>query len=238
MLLLAIDSSQEICSLALSKDSKLLYETHFEHHMSLLKRLMPNIFFVISESGYDVKDLSGIVCGLGPGSFTGSRIGITIAKTLAWSLNIPIVGISTLDVLAETLECDCSEYICPMVHARKGEVFWSFYKQNSDNRLTEYKADVIEDIAQHLKLSDEYSNCTILGSGAVRNYDLLKELLPNVRIHKSTNFTYPRGSKLLEMGEKRILANDFDNTLSITPLYVKKPTPVVRLETGEFKLKA
>ncbi|KKL06136.1 hypothetical protein LCGC14_2599040 [marine sediment metagenome] len=100
-------------------------------------RLMSAIDKMLKDASLTIKDLNGIAVSLGPGSFTGLRIGIATAKGLAQGLNIPVVGIPTLDGLAFNLSC-CQDLICPILDARKGEVYCALYKNGK--RLTKYIA--------------------------------------------------------------------------------------------------
>jgi tRNA threonylcarbamoyladenosine biosynthesis protein TsaB len=101
MLALAIDTSGDVAGLALATESKILAELSFRQKMDLLKRLVPNIDRILADSGKTRADLDGIIISLGPGSFTGLRIGMTTAKSIAQVLEKPVAGVPTLDVLAK-----------------------------------------------------------------------------------------------------------------------------------------
>ena len=118
MLTLAIDSSQDICAIALGNDSQLLAEYHFHHKMNLLRRILPVIDVVLNDAGHKPADLDGIIVSLGPGSFTGLRIGVTVAKSLAYTLGKPIVGVPTLQAIARGMAEGSTELVCPMIFAR------------------------------------------------------------------------------------------------------------------------
>ena len=126
--LLAFDTSTEFGSVALVTPSGLitrfdkLGNTHSEY-------MLPWIDEVLQEAGIKGKDLDGIVFGAGPGSFTGIRIGITIAKTIAWALNIKITPISGLTAMA--ISCDKNSYKMPLIDARRGYVYGAIYDKNN-----------------------------------------------------------------------------------------------------------
>jgi len=232
MLSLAIDSSQDICALALGRDGQLLTELHFHHKMNLLRRLMPNVEQILSDAGHVVKDLDAVVISLGPGSFTGLRIGVTIAKTLAYTLAKPIVGVGTLDAIARGCAPTSADLICPMIHARTGEVYWSLFDSSGEVRLAEYEvATVVHVLEEAAKRGASVHFC---GSGAAKNAEAIRHRFGNSALVEQAWSDFARGAVLLEIGEKRLRDGIADDALTLAPLYVKKPTPVVRLESGEL----
>lgn len=140
MKVLAIDTSTYLLGVALVDNDKVVGEliTNIKKNHSL--RAMPAVEQLMKECGITPKELDRIVVANGPGSYTGVRIGVTIAKTLAWSLNIPIVGISSLQLLAAN-----GRYfpgvICPMMDARRGQVFTGLYEWDNE-RLVTNKEDI------------------------------------------------------------------------------------------------
>ncbi|MDX5475831.1 MAG: tRNA (adenosine(37)-N6)-threonylcarbamoyltransferase complex dimerization subunit type 1 TsaB [Bacillaceae bacterium] len=140
MKVLAIDTSTYLLGVALVDNDKVVGEliTNIKKNHSL--RAMPAVEQLMKECGITPKELDRIVVANGPGSYTGVRIGVTIAKTLAWSLNIPIVGISSLQLLAAN-----GRYfpgvICPMMDARRGQVFTGLYEWGNE-RLVTNKEDI------------------------------------------------------------------------------------------------
>src|SRR5699024_1939365 len=100
MTILAIDTSNEALGIALYQNEKIIAEYISVSKIKHSTRLMPAIAQLMENADVEPKDLEKIIVAKGPGSYTGVRIGLSIAKTLAWSLNIPIVGISSLEALA------------------------------------------------------------------------------------------------------------------------------------------
>lgn len=233
MLILAIDSSQEICAIALGRDSQLLAEYHFYHKMNLLKRIVPVIDQLLDDAGSKPSDLEGIIVSLGPGSFTGLRIGITIAKTLAYTLAKPIVGVPTLDAIAIGVASCATELICPMIFARANEVYWSLFDSSGEIRLEDYAVatihEVLESVAKH------GVSVTFCGTGATRNEEAIRHKFGTSAVVAKNWADFARGAALLELGAKRLHHGSVDNAQTLTPMYLRKPTPVIRLETGEFE---
>src|SRR5690625_4666143 len=117
MNILAIDTSNHILGVSLLNDGQMRGEIVTDLKKGQTERLMPAIQFLMQEASMDVDELDRIVVAHGPGSYTGVRIGITTAKTLAWSLNIPIVAISSIELLAYT-GMHYPNLICPFFDAR------------------------------------------------------------------------------------------------------------------------
>jgi len=228
MLVIAIDSSQEIGTLALGSDKGLIAEYHFAHKMNLLRRIVPDMDVLFKDSGHSVRDLDGIVVSLGPGSFTGLRIGVTIAKSLAYVLDKPIVGVGTLDAMARGVSPVEADYICPMIFARAKEVYWSLFDSTANTRLTDYSVSTIDEALD--AITARGGRVRFCGTGARRNSeDITKEMGDSTIIAEPwTDFA--RGAALLDLGMRRLIDRRVDNALTINPLYVRKPTPVVKLE--------
>ncbi|MFB4166042.1 tRNA (adenosine(37)-N6)-threonylcarbamoyltransferase complex dimerization subunit type 1 TsaB [Alteribacillus sp. JSM 102045] len=127
MKVLAIDTSTHVMGVALGQDEDLLgeYITNFKKNHSL--RLMPSIDQLLQELNVKPHELDAIAVAKGPGSYTGVRIGVTTAKSLAWALNIPVYGISSLHMLARNGK-HFNGCICPFMDARRGQVYTGLYK--------------------------------------------------------------------------------------------------------------
>lgn len=139
---LYIDTSSSYLYTALVEDDKLLSEIKEEFGQSLSEVALPKIVSMFEKNNLDAKDIDKIIVVNGPGSFTGIRIGITIAKVYAWSLNIPITTITSLEAMA--LSSDNNKVHIPMINARRGYVFGAVY--DTDNTV------IVK--PQHIKLDD------------------------------------------------------------------------------------
>ena len=106
MISLFLDTCSQIIRLGVISDSKLIDYTEFTNDNKLSEKLLPAIKEMLDKNKYRVNDLNRIYISVGPGSFTGIRIGVTVAKVIAWSLNIPVVPVSSLEVLASGVDSD------------------------------------------------------------------------------------------------------------------------------------
>ena len=139
---LYIDTSSSFLYSALVEDSKVLSEVKEEYGQNLSEVALPKIVEMFTKNNLSPKDVDKIIVVNGPGSFTGIRIGITIAKVYAWSLNVPITTISSLEAMA--LSSENNKYHVPLLNARRGYVFAAIY----DDKLKEVLKP------QHIKLED------------------------------------------------------------------------------------
>ena len=139
MIWLGIDTANTPISVALVKDGELLIEENSAMAINHSLRAMPAIEELLEKAGLAPADIDAIAVSEGPGSYTGARIGVTIAKTLAWTLGKPLVGVSTLKALAANA-LFFNGLVCPIVDARRGNVYAGVY-QYAAGKLTE----IIED---------------------------------------------------------------------------------------------
>ena len=228
MLALAIDTSGDYAGIALADENKLITGLNFWHKIDLLKRLLPNIDRVMADAGRSRSELNGIIVSLGPGSFTGLRIGMSAAKSIAHVLKQPIVGIPTLDILAYSASAARPKSIAAAIHARPGEVFWAIYRSDSGKivRLTEDRASVVEEMVHQAKQEKEIVFC---GDGAARNRKMIEDEF-GIGSVLDEWFNIPRAAVLARLGILRLSEGDSDDVFSLVPQYVRKPTPVVRIE--------
>ncbi len=233
MLLLAIDSSYDIGTLALGQDGELLAEYHFCHKMNLLRRIVQDIEQILTDSGHTISDADGIVVSLGPGSFTGLRIGVTVAKSLAYVLGKPIVGVGTLDAIARGVAPSGTELVCPMIRARADEVYWSLFDSTGTLRVADYAVDNINRVLDIV--AERGVSVYFCGSGATIHAEAIRHRFGTQAAVGERWAGFARGAALLDIGYRLLRDGIEEDPLTLVPLYIRKPTPVVRLETGEFE---
>ena len=140
MLILGLDTSTHAGGLALAEPGKLHAESNLHLSRTHTERLLPGIRQMLEQTGTRLEQLDAVAVTTGPGSFTGLRIGLATAKTLALVTGKPLVGISTLDVLAGNLAC-VDGLVCAILDARRGEVYTACYRRERGadaTRVTDY----------------------------------------------------------------------------------------------------
>lgn len=127
-LLLGLDNSLDFLNLALGKEDRLIEERHMRTERHSSEVLPVHVSQLLADHGYTVKDLSALFVTLGPGSFTGVRVALAFCKGLAEGLAVPLLGIPTHDVLALPFAFMEGFHLCPLIDAKKGEVFFAVYR--------------------------------------------------------------------------------------------------------------
>ena len=224
MLILAVDSSTDILGLALIDSGQLKGEYNLSlkrQHSEKLLPLMEQIFELL-----EIKpgDLDGAAVAVGPGSFTGLRIGITTAKMLGRIFSIPVKGISTLEVMAAGAEGD---YILPLLDARRKRVYYSFYQKSENHNesfLEEIKKAASTAISELPEILSEYKNkeITVVGEMTAEVRRVLEQnnfLVKQAAAEK--NFT--RAAVLARLGQDYINSGQEDDIYQLKPAYLKQP---------------
>ena len=166
---LSIDTSSNICGVAILDDNKLIKEISLDNGLTHSESLMPAIDKLFNETDLTLKDMDLIICDKGPGSFTGIRIGVATAKAFSDSLYIPTCGISSLEVL--TYNVETNGLICSLIDAKNSNCYCGIYKKDNDN-YTLLKPLFAEHIDKIIYCLTEYSDpITFVGNGAAINKD-------------------------------------------------------------------
>lgn len=216
MLVLAIDTATKIGSVALYDDKiGVIGEINLYVKVNHSNVIMDAVDSLFKLSGLTIKDVDRIAVTIGPGSFTGIRIGTAIAKGLAYSLKKPIVGVNELDVLAHMGE-NREDIIVPLIDARKERVYFSKYRyiDNILLREEEYKDGELREILDDLK----GKKVTFIGDGAIVNEKLINEILEKDYTIFSKANSIPRAGVAAQIS----LHLPEDNLYTLEPLYVNK----------------
>lgn len=216
MLVLAIDTATKIGSVALYDDKiGVIGEINLYVKVNHSNVIMDAVDSLFKLSGLNIKDVDRIAVTIGPGSFTGIRIGTAIAKGLAYSLKKPIVGVNELDVLAHMGE-NREDIIVPLIDARKERVYFSKYRyiDNILLREEEYKDGELREILDDLK----GKKVTFIGDGATVNEKLINEILEKEYTIFSKANSIPRAGVAAQIS----LRLPEDNLYTLEPLYVNK----------------
>lgn len=216
MLVLAIDTATKIGSVALYDDKiGVIGEINLYVKVNHSNVIMDAVDSLFKLSGLNIKDVDRIAVTIGPGSFTGIRIGTAIAKGLAYSLKKPIVGVNELDVLAHMGE-NREDIIVPLIDARKERVYFSKYRyiDNILLREEEYKDGELRDVLEDLK----GKKVTFIGDGAIVNEKLINEILEKDYTIFSKANSIPRAGVAAQISSHL----PEDNLYTLEPLYVNK----------------
>jgi tRNA threonylcarbamoyladenosine biosynthesis protein TsaB len=218
MKVLGIDTSTSCGAVGLIDDGEVLCDTFLNIPVTHSERLLPVIEFVLREARCSIGDVDGWAISLGPGSFTGLRIGVSTVKGLAFATHKPVVGVATLDVLASQVSAT-SYLICPILDARKKEVYTAFYRYGEGDlprRQSDFQALRPEDLVKKIK-----ERTIFLGDG-VRTYgDLLLHSLPSLAIFPAAPLYVSHGSTVAKLGLDLLTKGEHLNVSTFSPIYVR-----------------
>lgn len=216
---LAIDTTTDTASVALVEDNEVLAELSWRSGQNHGTQLLPNLAHLLSQTGLSLQSVGSIMVARGPGSYNGLRVGISTAKALAFSLNIPIVGISTLEVVAYP-HAETGLPIYPIFNAGRGEIATAGYRLQD--------GDWHQLASEHLTTVDalcaEVAGTTLFcGELTPLIISTLKERLGERAVIPSTAALLRRAGFLAELGLRRVKAGDCDDVASLQPLYLRRP---------------
>jgi tRNA threonylcarbamoyladenosine biosynthesis protein TsaB len=215
-LILSIETSTKVCSVALHKNSELLGLKELfigQSHSSYLTLLIRDL---ISYCDYKPNDLNAIAVSMGPGSYTGLRIGATAAKGLCYSLEIPLLAVNTLEAMAHHINHYniSSSLICPMIDARRMEVYCLVADQFL-NIIEPTTAKIIDE-----KSFEEYlatQPIIFFGDGALK----CKEILGSQKNAKFLENVFPTAASVGLLAEKKFQNQQFEEIAYFEPFYLK-----------------
>lgn len=216
MKVLAIDTSNLVMGIAVTSGNVVVGEiiTNLKKNHSV--RVMPAIESLLADCDMKPSDLDKIVVAKGPGSYTGVRIGVTIAKTLAWALNIPLVGVSSLEVLASNGRF-FDGVISPLFDARRGQVYTGLYTFEN-KKITILEKDQIILVEEWIETIKKYDqNVLFLGNDLPIHQPLLANKLGNKAIFGKEVLHNPRPSELAFLG----MAKQPEDTHQFVPNYIR-----------------
>jgi tRNA threonylcarbamoyladenosine biosynthesis protein TsaB len=203
MTILAIDTSNYALGVALLEDNQVLgeYITNLKKNHSV--RIMPAIQTLMKDCEKVPADLTKIVVAKGPGSYTGVRIGVTIAKTLAWTLKIPLVGISSLEILASGVGRYFDGYVSPLFDARRGQVYTGLYQYQNDELQTieEDRLVMLVDRAEDLKNSGKA--ILFVGNDLPLHQAAIEAALGSQAVFAASTEQNPRPAELALLGKDK-----------------------------------
>ena len=176
MRILYIDTSSSYLYTGIVEDNKLLSEIKEEFGQSLSEVALPKIVSMFTENNLEPKQIDKIIVVNGPGSFTGIRIGITIAKVYSWSLNIPITTLTSLEAMM--LSKETNTYKVPVIDARRQYVFGAIYDSNN-RQILKPQHIKIADLQQKMSLLDNYIVITN-NEDLEENFENIETYSPNI----------------------------------------------------------
>lgn len=216
MRVLAIDTSNQTMSIAVKEGKFLVGEvtTHIKRNHS--ERLMPAIHQLMQDVNWKPDSLDRIVVAQGPGSYTGLRIGITVAKTLAWTLQKELVGVSSLEVIAAN-RTGSPHYIVPFFDARRGNIYTGLYETTEDGLKSVLPDRHLSAEEWGKELKKREGSFEFISPDIDQYKEQFKEILGEKFIGVPNHVHLPKAGILAELGEKKAP----EEIHTFAPLYLK-----------------
>jgi len=216
---LAIDTSTDMASLALVQDNEVLAELTWRCEQNHTTQLLTHLAHLLNQTRLNLQSANGIIIARGPGSFNGLRVGISTVKGLAFSLGIPIVGISSLEAEAYQ-HAETGLPICPIFNAGREEIATAIYQKKHN----EWRQLIVEHITTVEILCSQINTKTIFcGEFIPLIATQLRKQLKQKAVIPSPTTGLRRASFLAELGLKRLKVGDYDNPATLQPLYLRRP---------------
>ncbi|WP_071396429.1 tRNA (adenosine(37)-N6)-threonylcarbamoyltransferase complex dimerization subunit type 1 TsaB [Bacillus tuaregi] len=203
MNVLAIDTSNYALGIALMDEKQVIgeYITNMKKNHSI--RVMPAIEKLLIDCEMKPADLDKIVVAKGPGSYTGVRIGVTIAKTLAWTLSIPLVGVSSLEVLAAGAGRYFNGCISPLFDARRGQIYTGLYQYQDGKLVSRIQDQLVLSKNWAVELGQQDEKVLFIGSDIALHREVFEQELGGKAILAEITEHNPRPSELALLGYEK-----------------------------------
>ncbi|MAU54376.1 MAG: tRNA (adenosine(37)-N6)-threonylcarbamoyltransferase complex dimerization subunit type 1 TsaB [Flavobacteriales bacterium] len=213
--ILNIESSSTNCSVSLTKNGDLIsIKENNDEKYSHSTKLHSFINEVISDSKITINELSAIAVSKGPGSYTGLRIGVAAAKGLCFSLDIPLISVSTLLILSKQIKIS-SGLILPVLDARRNEVYSAIYDANY--KLVKKESPKLIDSKSFENFSND-NQLYFIGSGQQKCRELIKS---NNNLIFHNNESLPSSKEMADISYQKFISSDFEDLAYFEPAYLK-----------------
>jgi tRNA threonylcarbamoyladenosine biosynthesis protein TsaB len=219
VIVLGIETATPQVGCALGGHEGVLASFHAARGRRHAEVLTPAIAFVCEQAEISLGDIGAVAVDVGPGLFTGLRVGVATAKAMAQALQVPMVGLSSLDLLAYPVR-STRRLIAAVIDARRGEVFWALYRQvpGGVQRLTDPQVTGADDVAGELEARGEET--LLVGDGA-RRYAAAFDGLSHVE-PAGVGTAYPSAAALVELAQPRLQREEFVQPWELTPMYLRQ----------------
>ena len=228
MLILGIETATQQVSVAIGGHEGVLAVFELSRGRRHAETLTPAIEFVCRQADIEICEFGVIAVDIGPGLFTGMRVGLAAGKAIAHALRVPMIGISSLDLLAFPLRY-ADRTVAAVIDARKGEVFYALYRPvpGGVQRITDARCTSVDELAADLMARRQTVLC--VGDGALRYREQIASVL---RCDFAEQFlSYPSAAPLVQLAHAKALREDWVNPWEIQPMYLRAPDAEINWST-------
>jgi tRNA threonylcarbamoyladenosine biosynthesis protein TsaB len=241
MKILAVETSTMLGGIGLVDDSSgLFFEVRLNVKSTHSERLMPEIDHIMKQSGIELSDIDVFAISIGPGSFTGLRIGLSTVKGFSFATGKPIVAVPTLEALAWNLPY-CRYPVCAMLDARKKEVYAALFSWEGKGfvRVIDETSLNVDRLLERIKgakgvgdFSDE--RIVFIGEGALLYKDGIVEALKERAIFPSSEKSVPSPATIAAMGIRKALKGEFSEPVSLVPFYIRRSEAEIKSNKADI----
>ncbi len=219
MKILAIETATVAGSVAIVDDAVgLIGEVRVDVKAAHAERLMPAVEWLLKSSMMSIDAIDAFAISIGPGSFTGLRIGLSTVKGFAYATGKPVISVPTLDAFTASLPF-CSFLICPMLDARKSEVYAALYKWDG-GALSKLMPETVISPSELLKMIDQKT--VFAGEGAKIYRELISRTLQDKAVFAPASRMSPSASAVAEIALEKLKQGDIADPVTLIPLYIRK----------------
>ncbi|MBW3659240.1 MAG: tRNA (adenosine(37)-N6)-threonylcarbamoyltransferase complex dimerization subunit type 1 TsaB [Actinobacteria bacterium] len=218
VLILAIESSTPRSSVALAERDVVVASASLGVPQRHGEFLGPALQFCLEQAGASVGDVTGVAVGVGPGLFTGLRVGIATAQTFAAARSLPVVGLSGLDVLAFRSR-HVGRLVCTALDARRRELFWAFYRQAPGGMQQVAEPQVGDAGELAAEIAAQGGDCLVVGDGGLRYGDELAAAGADLA---GPADAWPDAADLAQLAVPRFLREETHEPQSLQPIYLRR----------------
>ena len=212
-IILNIDTAAETASVCLSRDAEVIKLAINDNQKDHAAWLHPATREMIKEAGVQINELDAVAVSIGPGSYTGLRVGLSAAKGLCYALNIPLITIGTLELMSSPVNKETADLFCPLIDARRMEVFMAAYNRSMKEIIKPCAMIIDENSFKDLLSSQKVC---FFGSGSKKLQKILD--LDHAIFSKST----VNASDMAALACKSFFEKNFADTAYAEPLYIKE----------------
>lgn len=218
MIILGMDTSSVNATVAVMNDKKLVAEYIISNDRTHSVIIMPLLEDMLKKSGLTLNDVDVFASAIGPGSFTGLRIGIASVKTLAQAKGKPVVGINSLESLSANFDLCTDAIICPIIDARHKQVYTALYENSSE--ICPPKVEELDQLLSELEKSGK--KVIFCGDGVLAYGEYIESKNNPLWCVAPQHLSMQKASSLCYAAYKRAQKGDFDNLYTLAPLYLRR----------------
>jgi tRNA threonylcarbamoyladenosine biosynthesis protein TsaB len=221
MKVLGIETATRFVSVALIDEMRLIAEYRVALEMRQAERLLPLIDTMMKEAQVALSDIDAIAVSIGPGSFTGLRVGLAVGKGLAMGRGLPLLPIPTLEAFAMPFH-QTDAVVVPMIVSRKDEVYWAMFSKEG-TRLSDDSAGSVENLLDAVRPEEKV---LFVGEGALLHQDKIIKDFKGRSLFPAISLQFPLASSVAQIGLVRLMNGETPSAEKVVPSYLHQWNPV------------